>query len=90
VTWETADTHADDAVKARGPRRGRAVGAVVLADIHPGLNPIEMRWRQLRREGTHGELFASLDALLNAVHLFFDRYNQYMKRVQSIIGTYAA
>jgi hypothetical protein len=49
-----------------------------------------MRWRQFRREVTHGELFAPLDALLKAVHPFFDRYNQYTERVQSIIGAHAA
>jgi hypothetical protein len=89
VAWETADIHVGDAIEARGLRHGRAVGPVVLANLHPGLNPIEMRWRQFRREGTHGEFFASLDTLLKAVHPFFDRYNQYMKRVQSIIGAHA-
>jgi hypothetical protein len=49
-----------------------------------------MLWRQFRREVTHGELFASLDALLKAAHTFFDRYNQCSERVLSIIGVHAA
>jgi putative transposase len=49
-----------------------------------------MLWRHFRREVTHGELFASLDALLKAAHAFFDRYNQSTERVLSIIGAHAA
>jgi hypothetical protein len=56
----------------------------------PWLNPIEMRWRQFRREVTHGELFDSLDALLKAAHACLDRYNQRTERVLSIIGAHAA
>jgi len=56
----------------------------------PWLNPIERLWRQFRREVTHGELLASLDALLKAAHAFFDRYNQCPPRVLSIIGAHAA
>jgi hypothetical protein len=49
-----------------------------------------MLWRQFRREVTHCEPFAALDALLKAAHAFFDRYNQYTERVLSIIGAHAA
>jgi hypothetical protein len=49
-----------------------------------------MLWRQFRREVTHGERFASLDALLKAAHAFFDRYHQSTERVFSIIGAQAA
>jgi putative transposase len=49
-----------------------------------------MLWRHFRREVTHGELFASLDALLKAVRAFFDRDNQSIERVLSIIGAHAA
>ena len=61
-----------------------------LPTYSPWLNPIEMLWRQFRREVTHGELFASVDALLKAAHAFFDRYNQCTERVLSIIGAHAA
>jgi DDE superfamily endonuclease len=56
----------------------------------PWLNPIEMLWRQFRREVTHCELFDSLDALLKAAQAFFDRYNQSLHHVLSIIGAHAA
>jgi transposase len=88
--WDHADTHRDDAVEAIVRA---AAGRLVLLDwptYSPWLNPIEMLWRQIRREVTHGELFASLDALLKAAHAFFDRYNQYTARVFSIIGAHAA
>jgi hypothetical protein len=49
-----------------------------------------MLWRHFRREVTHCELFASLDALLKAAHAFFDRYNQSRARTLSIIGAHAA
>jgi putative transposase len=61
-----------------------------LPTYSPWLNPIEMLWRQFRREVTHCELFASMDALLKAAHAFFDRYNQCPQRLLSIIGAHAA
>jgi hypothetical protein len=56
----------------------------------PWLNPMAMRWRQCRREGTHGELFVSLDALLKAAPAFVDRSNPCPHGVRSIIGAHAA
>ncbi len=81
VAWDHAATHADDAIEAVVRA---AAGRLVLLSwptYSPWLNPIEMLWRQFRREVTHGELFASLDALLKAAHAFLDRYNQYTERV---------
>jgi putative transposase len=49
-----------------------------------------MSWRQFRREVTHGELFASVKALLQATQEFFERYNLYPQRLLSIIGSIAA
>jgi putative transposase len=49
-----------------------------------------MLWRQFRREVTHGELFVSLDALLQAAQAFFDRSNQGAHGVLAIIGAHAA
>jgi transposase len=90
VAWDNADTHADDDVEA--VVRAAAVRLVLLSlpTYSPWLNPIEMLWRQFRREVTHWELFASLDALLKAAHEFFDRYNQRTERLSSIIGAHAA
>jgi hypothetical protein len=46
----------------------------------------EMLWRHFRREVTHGELFASVKALLAAATDFFARYNREPGRMLSIIG----
>jgi transposase len=80
VAWDNADTHADDAVEAVVRAAARRLVLRYVPTDSPWLNPIEMLW-QLRREVTHGELFASLDALLKAGHAFFDRYNQRTERV---------
>jgi transposase len=90
VAWDNADTHADDEVEA--VVRAAAGRLVVLSwpTYSPWLNPIAMLWRQFRREVTHGELLASVDALLKAAHAFFDRYNQGTARVLSSIGAHAA
>jgi putative transposase len=47
-----------------------------LPTYSPWLNPIEMLWRQFRREVTHCELFDSIEALLDATWNFFDCYNR--------------
>jgi transposase len=90
VAWDNADTHADDEVEAVVRAAAGRLVLLYLPTYSPWLNPIEMLWRQFRREVTHCELFASLDALLQAAHAFFDRYNQSTKRVLSIIGADAA
>jgi transposase len=75
VTWDNADTHADDDVEAVVRAAAGRLVLLYLPTYSPWLNPIEMLWRQFRREVTHGEPFASLEALLKAAHAFFDRYN---------------
>ena len=90
VAWDNSGTHQDDEVEAvvRG-----AAGCLVLLYLptySPWLNPIEMLWRQFRREVTHCELFASLQALLAATKGFFDRYNQQPGGVRSILGAHRA
>jgi transposase len=90
VAWDNADTHADDEIEAVVRAAAGRLVLLYLPTYSPWLNPIEMLWRQFRREVTHCELFASLDALLKAAHAFFDRYNQYTERVLSIIGAHAA
>ena len=76
VAWDNASTHEDDEVEAvlRGAA-GRLV-LLYLPTYSPWLNPIEMLWRQFRREVTPCELFASIDALVEAAQAFFDRYNR--------------
>ena len=86
VVWDNASTHEDDEVEAvlRGAA-GRLV-LLYLPTYSPWLNPIEMLWRQFRREVTHCELFASIDALVEATQAFFGRYNRTPGGVRSIIG----
>jgi putative transposase len=60
-----------------------------LPTYSPWLNPIEMLWRQFRREVTHCELFEAVTALLAATRDFFDRYNRQPNAVLSIIGSHA-
>jgi putative transposase len=88
VTWDNAGTHQDDEVEAvlRGAA-GRLV-LLYLPTYSPWLNPIEMLWRQFRREVTHCELFASIHVLLQATREFFDRYNQLPGGVRSILGAH--
>jgi putative transposase len=76
VAWDNSGTHQDDEVEAvvRGAA-GRLV-LLYLPTYSPWLNPIEMRWRQFRREASHCELFANVEALLDATRDCFARYNQ--------------
>jgi putative transposase len=88
VAWDNANTHEDEEVEA--VLRG-AAGRLVLLYLptdSPWLNPIERLWRQFRREVTHCELFASLEALLEATKAFFDGYNKRPDGVRSIIGAH--
>ena len=90
VAWDNADTHGDDDVEAVVRAAAGRLVLLYLPTYSPWLNPVEMLWRQFRREVTHCELFDSLDALLKAAHAFFDRYNQGPHQVLSIIGAHAA
>jgi putative transposase len=88
VAWDNANTHEDEEVEA--VLRG-AAGRLILLSLptySPWLNPIEMLWRQFRREVTHCELFDSIEALLDATWNFFDRYNRKPGGVRSIIGAH--
>jgi transposase len=90
VAWDNADTHADDEVEAVVRAAAGRLVLLYLPTYSSWRNPIEMLWRQFRREVTHGELLVSLDALLKAAQAFFDRYNQCSYCVLSIIGAHAA
>ena len=86
VAWDNADTHQDDEVEAAVRA---AAGRLVLLELptsSPWLNPIQMLWRHVRRELTHGALFARVKALLMAAADFFARYNREPQRMLSIIG----
>jgi len=90
IAWDNADTHFDAEVEAVVRAAAGRLVLLYLPTYSPWLNPIEMLWRQFRREVTHCELFVSLEALLKAAHAFFDRYNQCSHSVLSIIGAQAA
>ena len=90
VALDNASTHQDDEVEmVLRAAAGRLV-LLYLPTYSPWLNPIEMLWRQFRREVTHCELFESITALLVAAQTFFDRYNQQPDELLSIIGANAA
>lgn len=86
VAWDNANTHDGGEVdQVVIEAKGRLV-LLYLPTYSPWLNPIEMLWRHCRREVTHCELFASMQALTDAALDFFRRYNQSPARVLSIIG----
>src|SRR3712207_1396860 len=86
VAWDNADTHADDEIAAIVRAAAGRLVLLYLPTYSPWLNPIEMLWRQFRREVTHCELFGSIDALLAATQEFFDRCNRAPQRTRAIIG----
>ena len=90
IAWDNSGTHEDDEIEAvvRGAA-GRLV-LLYLPTYSPWLNPIEMLWRQFRREVTHCELVESVNALLKAAQNFFDRYSECPNCVLSIIGALPA
>jgi transposase len=90
IAWDNADTHDDDEVEAVVRAAAGRLVLLYLPTYSPWLNPIDMLWRQFRREVTHCELLVSVEALLRAAHDFFDRYNQCPQYVLSIIGSHAA
>jgi transposase len=90
IAWDNAGTHADNEVEAVVRAAAGRLVLLYLPTYSPWLNPIEMLWRHFRREVTHGELFVSVKALLQAAQEFFARYNQCPQRLLSIIGSHAA
>ena len=86
VAWDNSDTHEDDEVEAVVRAACGRLILLYLPTYAPWLNPIEMLWRQFRREVTHCELYVSLTALILAAQDFFDRSNSMPHRVLSIIG----
>jgi transposase len=90
VAWDNANTHEDEEIEAVLRSAAGRLVLLYLPTYSPWLNPIERLWRQFRREVTHCELFASLEALLQATKAFFDSYNQKPDAARSIIGAHPA
>ena len=86
VTWDNASMHQDDEVEAVVRAAAGRLVLLYLPTYSPWLNPIEMLWRQFRREVTHWELFVSVTALVDTSLDFFHRYNTQPQKVLSIIG----
>lgn len=86
VAWDNATTHEDDEVEAVVRGAARQLVLLYLPTYSPWLNPIEMLWRHSRREITHCELFANVNALVEASLDFFRRYNENPTHVLSFIG----
>lgn len=88
VAWDNSSTHEDNEVEAVVRAAAGRLILLYLPTYSPWLNPIEMLWRQFRREVTHCELFESVKALLDAAQDFFDRYNKMPQQTLSIIGAF--
>ena len=89
VAWDNASTHQDEEIEAVVRAAAGRLVLLYLPTYSPWLNPIEMLWRHLRREVTHCELYASVDALVAAAYDFFARYNERRCDTLSIIGSNA-
>jgi transposase len=89
VAWDNSNTHEDDEIEALVRAAAGRLVLLYLPTYSPWLNPIEMLWRHLRREVTHCELFANVEALATATYGFFERYNRRPREVLSIIGSNA-
>jgi transposase len=87
VAWDNASTHEDDEVEMVVRAAAGRLVLLYLPTYSPWLNPCELLWRHFRREVTHCELFVSVDALVAASHVFFERCNQQLDKVLSIIGS---
>lgn len=90
VAWDNSSTHQDNEVEAVMRAAAGRLVLLYLPTYSPWLNPIEMLWRQFRREVTHCELFESVKVLLKAAQHFFERYAASPERVLSIIGVLPA
>lgn len=90
VAWDNASTHEDGEVDDLLRAAGGQLVLLYLPTYSPWLNPIEMLWRQLRREITSCELFETIDALVAACLRFFERLNRRAGRALSIIGAHSS
>ena len=86
VAWDNAITHQDDEVEAVVQGAAGRLILLYLPTYSPWLNPIEMLWRNFRREVTHCELFTTVKELIEASYNFFKRSNLTPDKTLSIIG----
>jgi transposase len=89
VAWDNASMHKDDEMEAVVRAAAGRLVLLYLPTYSPWLNPIEMLWRHVRREVTHGEFFETKPALLTAAQECFDRFNRCPEKILSVIGSKA-
>lgn len=88
VAWNNASPHADEQVQAVLQGAPGRLVLLYLPTYSPWLNPIEMLWRQFRREVTRCELVDTAPDLLTATNAFFERRNRRPDTVRTIIGAH--
>jgi transposase len=89
VAWDNASMHEDDEIEGVVRAAAGRLILLYLPTYSPWLNPIEMLWRHFRREVTHCEFFATKQALLATAQACFDRFNQCLNDILSVIGSNA-
>ena len=85
-SWDNATTQADDAVEAVGRSAAGRLVVLSLPTDRPWRQPIEMRWRPLRRRVPQEALFARVNTLVAAAQDFLTRHHRYPARILSIMG----
>ena len=63
VAWDNAGTHEDDDVEMVVRAVAVRLPLLYVPTYSLWLNPMEILWRQFRREGTHNELFQTVKSL---------------------------
>jgi hypothetical protein len=76
VAWDDAEPQAAAAGEAVGRAAAGRLVRLYLPTDSPWRTLMARRWRHCRREVTHGELFAAVDAVFKAAYAGFDRDNQ--------------
>jgi putative transposase len=90
VPWDNSGTHQHEEVEAVLRSAAGRLALLCLPTYSPWSNPLEMLWRQWRREVPHCEFFTSLQARLAATRDFFDRYDRRPGGVRSVLGAHPA
>ncbi len=90
LAWDNASMHEDEEIEEVVRAAAGRLVLLSLPTYSLWLNPIEMLWRQFRREVTHCELFETKRALLAAAQACFERFNQCPEKILSVIGSNAA
>jgi DDE superfamily endonuclease len=88
VAWDTTTMHENEKIEAVLWGAAGRLALLSLAAYSPWLNPIEMLWRQFRRQVTHGERFDAVGDLLTVIQVFLERYHHCAGTVRCITGAH--